>query len=114
MFGCLRYVLFFLLMIRLPPNSKRTDTLFPYSARFRSAQRPEYLVTLPETVTVRQLPIRAQGKWTFHRISTRRFPPAWTAPLDGRDKCNRSEEHTSELQTLMRKSYAVLCLKNKK
>src|SRR3546814_6763567 len=53
-----------------------------------SAQRPEYLVTLPETITVRQLPIRAQGKWTFHRISTRRFPPAWTAPLDGRDKCN--------------------------
>src|SRR3546814_3508104 len=72
-------------MIRRPPRSTRTDTLFPYTTLFRSrssACRPSW------------------------RCSTPRSPmSAWAI---------RSEEHTSELQSLMRISYAVFCLKKKK
>src|SRR3546814_2789680 len=70
-------------MIRRPPRSTRTDTLFPYTTLFRSAA--------PD----------AGGNAHPHR----RLHP---------DVRNRSEEHTSELQSLMRISYAVFCLKKKK
>src|SRR3546814_3617796 len=72
-------------MIRRPPRSTRTDTLFPYTTLFRS-KRP-----------------------LSHRPS--RKPPPYRAP---KPCCTRSEEHTSELQSLMRISYAVFCLKKKK
>src|SRR3546814_3273770 len=80
-------------MIRRPPRSTRTDTLFPYTTLFRS----------PADI---HLPIDA-----FPR--GRRIRPAY---LGGRLRSlrGRSEEHTSELQSLMRISYAVFCLKKKK
>src|SRR3546814_9248458 len=81
---------FFFLMIRRPPRSTRTDTLFPYTTLFRSPSR----CTRSSTACRRTPEIRAD----------RRFP----APSP------RSEEHTSELQSLMRISYAVFCLKKKK
>src|SRR3546814_8219874 len=84
-------------MIRRPPRSTRTDTLFPYTTLFRSpVSRP-------------------------HRTAVRRGGDAARQPADDqrRGGCAgarpyRSEEHTSELQSLMRSSYAVFCLKNKK
>src|SRR3546814_3768443 len=80
---------FFFLMIRRPPRSTRTDTLFPYTTLFRSSWRRSVPVLCPH-----QPPVR-------HR---QRLPACW----------RRSEEHTSELQSLMRISYAVFCLKKKK
>src|SRR3546814_5613502 len=78
-------------MIRRPPRSTRTDTLFPYTTLFRSAGE----FRLGES--------RAAGRAA---VGTGRCQlPDWTA-------C-RSEEHTSELQSLMRISYAVFCLKKK-
>src|SRR3546814_8123526 len=85
------------LMIRRPPKSTRTDTLFPYTTLFRSAgiavgaTAPLAASALAGTLLPFELPVRV-------------FP----LPL------LRSEEHTSELQSLMRISYAVFCLKKKK
>src|SRR3546814_5653426 len=89
---------FFFLMIRRPPRSTRTDTLFPYTTLFRSAGR---ICSLP----VRCLPER------IHPGRGLALPTDGSAP---RPAGNRSEEHTSELQSLMRISYAVFCLKKKK
>src|SRR3546814_12688952 len=86
---------FFFLMIRRPPRSTRTDTLFPYTTLFRSYEgraAPPLLV-----VDERQ-----------QREGPRRVEDFV------RDMAMRSEEHTSELQSLMRISYAVFCLKKKK
>src|SRR3546814_8716093 len=85
-------------MIRRPPRSTRTDTLFPYTTLFRSK-------TLEDETPA-----------PFHRRDFQR--PVGAADL-GAKKCRRShrrfrsEEHTSELQSLMRISYAVFCLKKK-
>src|SRR3546814_12644450 len=92
---------FFFLMIRRPPRSTRTDTLFPYTTLFRSGTWPQP---------------RAGPRW--HRTHAlgdpRRADDEQRAPArDGRGRA-RSEEHTSELQSLMRISYAVFCLKKKK
>src|SRR3546814_1425469 len=105
-------------MIRRPPRSTRTDTLFPYTTLFRSQGPP--LVRQPEALSV-----------DFHewrRRSRRREWPFGDQPADRlhcrlRDQLldhrqrnlleQRSEEHTSELQSLMRISYAVFCLKKK-
>src|SRR3546814_2254860 len=87
-------------MIRRPPRSTRTDTLFPYTTLFRSApHRPE------------------QGRMQSHygRCSDS-FSPVHADPLIPLIIVRglaRSEEHTSELQSLMRISYAVFCLKKK-
>src|SRR3546814_1069358 len=89
---------FFFLMIRRPPRSTRTDTLFPYTTLFRSADRPHSSWDRPYAV-------RRGERW---RGAVRRYRHA--QPRGGR----RSEEHTSELQSLMRISYAVFCLKKKK
>src|SRR3546814_3646022 len=75
-------------MIRRPPRSTRTDTLFPYTTLFRSHCRIH-----------RRLPFRSG---------------TGMAPVGPEDSAGRSEEHTSELQSLMRISYAVFCLKKKK
>src|SRR3546814_4103816 len=97
---------FFLLMVRRPPRSTRTDTLFPYTTLFRSitddrGQRGAYLVA-----HIGQK--RALGLIGFIRFAARHFQLASA-------QCHalRSEEHTSELQSLMRISYAVFCLKKK-
>src|SRR3546814_8297875 len=87
-------------MIRRPPRSTRTDTLFPYTTLFRSQaeqhrRHPERQGDLPRRrrLQLREVHVRRRQA---HRL-----------PL-------RSEEHTSELQSLMRISYAVFCLNKKK
>src|SRR3546814_6749466 len=88
-------------MIRRPPRSTRTDTLFPYTTLFRSA----WTYSDPD----------------FHAAEIERiFRPSWQIVCHDSDIPNvgdwhsRSEEHTSELQSLMRISYAVFCLKKQK
>src|SRR3546814_2921637 len=80
-------------MIRRPPRSTRTDTLFPYTTLFRSKEpRCQRIAALGR-----------QASWVSR---------GW--PLSPRSSSKwRSEEHTSELQSLMRISYAVFCLKKK-
>src|SRR3546814_20893826 len=94
------YCVFFL-MIRRPPRSTRTDTLFPYTTLFRSCDLCRRCL-----FSVREPPSRYQDpEASVHRQWPRATPrAAW----------HRSEEHTSELQSLMRISYAVFCLKKKK
>src|SRR3546814_7881628 len=111
--------LFFFLRIRRPPRSTRTDTLFPYTTLFRSEKG----------VVTRQVRI-----WDASGIARviQRLAQAERASRSGRGlgdlmvrhellaiarqaaRERRSEEHTSELQSLMRISYAVFCLKKKK
>src|SRR3546814_14492237 len=93
--------LFFFLMIRRPPRSTRTDTLFPYTTLFRSAGIFFFMGRCQQTPTSSG---DACSKRTGPLIRT--SPSAQTG--------SRSEEHTSELQSLMRISYAVFCLKKKK
>src|SRR3546814_3865578 len=110
-------------MIRRPPRSTRPDTLFPYTTLFRSPDRP---LAPYATAPPRALPDRER---TARRRQRRDPGPGRRAlaqchdqpdPADGQERpdhpgrCQRSEEHTSELQSLMRISYAVFCLKKKK
>src|SRR3546814_3393205 len=83
-------------MIRRPPRSTRTDTLFPYTTLFRSIVRQIHCSDRTAVVP------RTQGLDRRRRLR----PPI-------RQRRDRSEEHTSELQSLMRNSYAVFCLKKK-
>src|SRR3546814_1635697 len=96
---------FFFLMIRRPPRSTRTDTLFPYTTLFRSADDRAHAVVVAQVV---EFPYGAHA-------GTMSFGVAHAAFL--KSACaihaTRSEEHTSELQSLMRISYAVFCLKKK-
>src|SRR3546814_3166010 len=108
-------------MIRRPPRSTRTDTLFPYTTLFRSARN---ILRLIERLThIRALDLdRARADMipalTFDRLADEgnRITPQHLGELNAlrRHATLRSEEHTSELQSLMRSSYAVLCLKTKK
>src|SRR3546814_8203972 len=124
-------------MIRRPPRSTRTDTLFPYTTLFRSAR--------PQRERVAQLPLLNQRRTapmkTCRKIAagllllTAALPAVASAhppiaaeaaaanfeqdradilAMAGNYRVSRSEEHTSELQSLMRISYAVFCLKKKK
>src|SRR3546814_4895290 len=97
-------------MIRRPPRSTRTDTLFPYTTLFRSsALQTRYLAPASGPIGTRPhfTPV---GKPAPPR--PRRFE---SLTRDCRSAgVRRSEEHTSELQSLMRISYAVFCLKKKK
>src|SRR3546814_4596371 len=100
-------------MIRRPPRSTRTDTLFPYTTLFRSGGRPSHYRRLARRGAV-GIALRRQAA-RFHRAGRGRRGAAGGGeqhplPADRR----RSEEHTSELQSLMRISYAVFCLKKKK
>src|SRR3546814_10849525 len=93
----LSVLFFFFLMIRRPPRSTRTDTLFPYTTLFRSIEMSAMC----------------------SKAKSRSMTPIWAvnvlaARLAAVPKTRRSEEHTSELQSLMRISYAVFCLKKKK
>src|SRR3546814_5407162 len=92
-------------MIRRPPRSTRTDTLFPYTTLFRSgAEAPG---TVKADVSRRgQIGLRKEER--FGNIEPYRLN------VGQRKMRGRSEEHTSELQSLMRISYAVFCLKKKK
>src|SRR3546814_7414642 len=111
-------MVFFLLMIRRPPRSTRTDTLFPYTPLFRSPDGAER----PAADAARRRVGRARHPGGRHAAGHRRRPahdgPAGAADrrrhrLDAAGHRPRSEEHTSELQSLMRISYAVFCLKKK-
>src|SRR3546814_2178421 len=95
------YVVFFFLMIRRPPRSTRTDTLFPYTTLFRSTANAR---VQPNT--------RSDNLFILRILHLARCPrqPAWILLAA---VWMRSEEHTSELQSLMRISYAVFCLKKK-
>src|SRR3546814_12353486 len=95
---------FFFLMIRRPPRSTRTDTLFPYTTLFRSPG--------PDHGDHRHGPFaghHGRGRGRGEGRPVRDPARARLRPGPG-----RSEEHTSELQSLMRISYAVFCLKKKK
>src|SRR3546814_3806849 len=107
-------------MIRRPPRSTRTDTLFPYTTLFRSPEATE-------TPGANKPDTPCRRTWFFQANRTA-WPPAAhcsepfssrSAKARGRDRDEngslqwRSEEHTSELQSLMRISYAVFCLKTK-
>src|SRR3546814_3807485 len=99
------------LMIRRPPRSTRTDTLFPYTTLFRSDG-------FTAKVSVKVGPVKAKftGAVTLSDIDP---PNGYTISGEGKGGAagfakGRSEEHMSELQSLMRISYAVFCLKKKK
>src|SRR3546814_10038115 len=126
---------FFILIIRRPPRFTRTDTLFPYPTLFRSApgvrtarearsagvvrtdSRGGFLVGAVRsgTLPVRRLPRQGGSHGAADRVS-RRLRKASLSPFKMRRRrmTARSEEHPSELQSLMRSSYAVFCLKKKK
>src|SRR3546814_5389216 len=108
-------------MIRQLPRSQRTDTLFPYTTLFRSSNLfPTRTATTAAASHIARQPL------------TQRVIPNWHLPVGRGSRCHvnineireaivnwlesvelRSEEHTSELQSLMRISYAVFCLKHK-
>src|SRR3546814_8865856 len=97
-------------MIRRPPRSTRTDTLFPYTTRFRS--QGEYSTTgLLLTAVAAALIADFVWYWAGRRYGGRVMAKLCRISLS---PDSRSEEHTSELQSLMRISYAVFCLKKKK
>src|SRR3546814_7281425 len=109
--------MFFFLMIRRPPRSTRTDTLFPYTTLFRSSR------TL-SSKTGRGAKFRGQARHCCSRHPAALvaiggdlladLPVCEEVAANGYEGCRmRSEEHTSELQSLMRISYAVFCLKKK-
>src|SRR3546814_6555642 len=99
-------------MLRRPPRATRTDTLFPYTTLFRSQQPVQAAQLHPADRSRSPEPVVAE------RVQQRiHVVPAHVADRRGqRALLNRvrSEEHTSELQSLMRISYAVFCLKKKK
>src|SRR3546814_958551 len=97
-------------MIRRPPRSTRTDTLFPYTTLFRSVER----------TGDRDRELAAGVQVQRRAFSAKQIHPACLGAdqaarivEDMTAKQDRSEEHTSELQSLMRISYAVFCLKKK-
>src|SRR3546814_6821524 len=105
-------------MLLRPPRSTRTDTLFPYTTLFRSEDHREDRDhdnadhhrserAVQPVVADRRLPPLCAA---IARLRHRTRIPGGPVDFDGR----RSEEHTSELQSLMRISYAVFCLKKKK
>src|SRR3546814_5822395 len=105
-------MLIFFLMIRRPPRSTRTYTLFPYTTLFRS-MRVDFTRFLQPGIASQQPGINTlQGE--FARTPARAAGIAAGGTARRRPLCSRSEEHTSELQSLMRISYAVFCLKKKK
>src|SRR3546814_5998291 len=89
-------------MIRRPPRSTRTDTLFPYTTLFRSGTG--------QGGDLARADAHQQRRSLFHR----QVPGDAARRLYAHVRADRSEEHTSELQSLMRISYAVFCLKKKK
>src|SRR3546814_4411820 len=118
-------------MIRRPPRSTRTDTLFPYTTLFRSLLAPAHEEVAPLAVEVaeREAAVAAGHARADLRHLHQAVPQTvavhlqvlhvhpsvpYPAALRLKGLRGRSEEHTSELQSLMRISYAVFCLKKKK
>src|SRR3546814_5710080 len=111
---------FFFLMIRRPPRSTRTDTLFPYTTLFRSPIHigdPFSLVSRCTDERAGEMKMTASTEDDFSVIDEDYDSFLVGRGLPAGDAMRgeiRSEEHTSELQSLMRISYAVFCLKKKK
>src|SRR3546814_8359958 len=102
---------FFFLMIRRPPRSTRTDTLLPYTTLFRSPRdHSAFLEPLdpPPASILRHIGLGGDGRDRERRILLKKSQNPDVGIVV------RSEEHTSELQSLMRISYAVFCLQKKK
>src|SRR3546814_1564877 len=98
-------------MIRRPPRSTRTDTLFPYTTLFRSTHFGYQRKLSPRTTVTIDTQVMA-----VDYLGRRTGDSVILSPRAGirqqlSDRLSRSEEHTSELQSLMRISYAVFCLK---
>src|SRR3546814_7126319 len=105
-------------MIRRPPRSTRTDTLFPYTTLFRSQRRQRHAGKGKHEIDPEELheDRRAAEEFDIGRgehPDRHEAADAAKARKERHHQC-RSEEHTSELQSLMRISYAVFCLKKKK
>src|SRR3546814_4807957 len=105
-------------MIRRPPRSTRTDTLFPYPTLFRSQRRPrspDLTGSVGAGLGVVEELLEDAVELGGERAHGAAGHPAGLGLGGGRDRLtdHRSEEHTSELQSLMRISYAVFCLKKK-
>src|SRR3546814_1850547 len=114
-------------MIRRPPRSTRTDTLFPYTTLFRSTfadrgwrggqpvvgkDRKGHLpLSHKDGLPLGERQRQSAGQSCRTRYRSRPSPRRRSG--EGAERCRRSEEHTSELQSLMRISYAVFCLKKK-
>src|SRR3546814_1459443 len=106
-------LIIFFLMIRRPPRSTRTDTLFPYTTLFRSQKGDVFVdnhidyisdISSMPALIAKLFALPKMRKYSFRLLLNR----------DDDFQSGRSEEHTSELQSLMRISYAVFCLKKKK
>src|SRR3546814_3697205 len=115
-------------MIRRPPRSTRTDTLFPYTTLFRSLThdqkgnndilaltRQDVVTAIGEAYLAAGSDIVSTNTFSANRISQADYgAEALVADINHESaRLGRSEEHTSELQSLMRISYAVFCLKKK-
>src|SRR3546814_7401243 len=100
-------------MIRRPPRSTRTDTLFPYTTLFRSRQLAELLAQLFDVRALLADDDARAGGIDRHAAQLCRAFDHDLGDRGLRQGLERSEEHTSELQSLMRISYAVFCLKKK-
>src|SRR3546814_7717656 len=100
-------------MLRRPTGSTRTDTLLPYTSLFRSLA-PRVLACLGKA-DITAIPIGGQplGRPVGGEVNRRLPLPVHALPANLGKLGMRSEEHTSELQSLMRSSYAVFCLKKK-
>src|SRR3546814_8261852 len=119
---------FFFLWIRQPPRSTRTDTLFPYTTLFRSSENVAILLDQFLRIAIKlvydflldvdvEIDLdRLVGRIDLHTggQARRGAEDRQSSAADGQPPFVRSEEHTSELQSLMRISYAVFCLKKKK
>src|SRR3546814_1223131 len=96
-------------MIRRPPRSTRTDTLFPYTTLFRSADAPSVASASEHRQLQQELLLREASEKRL-RVALNQYKRS-AAVFEQFAYAARSEEHTSELQSLMRISYAVFCLK---
>src|SRR3546814_5661072 len=103
-------------MIRRPPRSTRTDTLFPYTTLFRSRYEPGLHQAMKRATLTMGVGVGAflAAILTFSFLGQEFLPQLDEGDLNAQVLRVRSEEHTSELQSLMRISYAVFCLKKKK
>src|SRR3546814_5766927 len=108
---------FFFLMLRRPPRSTRTDTLFPYTTLFRSEGDGTIQAVITGLANHSGALISGYalclGALAMRQQVYRKRRDARRTPSGHRPLTTRSEEHTSELQSLMRISYAVFCLKKK-
>src|SRR3546814_10063419 len=104
-------------MTRRPPSSTRTDTLFPYTTLFRSVRGDPALIQRVVQMVL-ELDRRAESTGDVRVVmlehaSAEQLLPVLQQLVGQPQAAGRSEEHTSELQSLMRISYAVFCLKKK-